>query len=313
MTLPIDTQPIPMRGGLKRQIFRKLGSLFALVLGFGLLWAAEEPVISEFAKDLEEIRVALAQGNAPLALDRARVAAKKHPENPRAHYALGQLAMQQRNDAEALAAMDRAIKLLPSAADIYQDRGWLRLRMGQAAEAVEDFDRFLEIIPGRGPYHWQRGIALYYAGDFAAGKAQFESHQGVNPQDVENAVWHFLCHVPLADVQQAREAWLRVAGDHRVPMMQVQKMFLGDMTPEEVLKVCEDGAPGAGELKNRLFYAHLYISLYQHALGNKEKAKHHANLAVGEFFEPHLMGDVALAHARHLGIQSSTGKGEGKP
>ena len=29
---------------------------------------------------------------------------------------------------------------------------------------------------------------------------QFELHQRVNPQDVENAVWHYLCKVKLVHV-----------------------------------------------------------------------------------------------------------------
>ena len=39
---------------------------------------------------------------------------------------------------------------------------------------------------------WQRGIALYYAGRYQDCREQFESHRTVNPDDVENAAWHFL-------------------------------------------------------------------------------------------------------------------------
>ena len=64
---------------------------------------------------------------------------------------------------------------------------------GRIAQSVAGFDRVAKIVPDYAPQLWQRGIALYYAGRYKDCRAQFESHRTVNPDDVENAAWHFLC------------------------------------------------------------------------------------------------------------------------
>ena len=64
---------------------------------------------------------------------------------------------------------------------------------GRIEESVAGFNALVKLQPKRAPYLWQRGIALYYAGQYRECQAQFESHQIVNPNDVENAAWHFLC------------------------------------------------------------------------------------------------------------------------
>ena len=64
---------------------------------------------------------------------------------------------------------------------------------GRIAESVRGFDEVARRAPDVAPQLWQRGIALYYAGRYADCRAQFESHRLVNPDDVENAAWHFLC------------------------------------------------------------------------------------------------------------------------
>jgi hypothetical protein len=64
---------------------------------------------------------------------------------------------------------------------------------GRVTEAVTGFNRLAALLPAQAPYLWQRGIALYYAGQFRECRLQFESHRLVNPDDVENAAWHFLC------------------------------------------------------------------------------------------------------------------------
>src|SRR3954471_8594126 len=51
--------------------------------------------------------------------------------------------------------------------------------LGRVAESVRDFDRVNALDKDAAPHNWQRGIALYYAGRFADGAAQFEEHRKV--------------------------------------------------------------------------------------------------------------------------------------
>jgi len=88
-------------------------------------------------------------------------------------------------------------------------------------ESARLFDELVEAVPGAEPDLWQRGLALYYADRFADGRAQFELHRTVNPNDVENPAWHFLCVARLEGVKAAREKLLPVGEDSRVPMKEI--------------------------------------------------------------------------------------------
>lgn len=186
----------------------------------------------------------------------------------------------------------------PLRANAFQQRGQNRFFVGEIAESISDFDAYLKFYPDRDPYHWQRGISYYYAPDYAAGRAQFERHQDVNTQDVENAVWHFLCAVRVKDgsVEKARKNLIPIERDTRVPMKQIHDLFAGKGTVEDVLAVCKS--------KNDHCYAHLYLGLYFEAVGENEKAQQHMERSANEFRMDHYMGKVAQVHAKLRGWKS---------
>src|SRR5437764_13250276 len=133
-------------------------------------------------------------------------------------------------------------------------------RSGRIAESAAGFDKVAKLAPGYAPQLWQRGIALYYAGRYQDCRAQFESHRTVNPADVENAAWHFLCVARAETPAQAQAALLPVGPDSRAPMRQIYQMFKGEMRPEQMLA-------SAGPAAEAQFYAHLYAGLYFEATG----------------------------------------------
>ncbi|MFN7921944.1 MAG: hypothetical protein U0Q16_17715 [Bryobacteraceae bacterium] len=174
----------------------------------------------------------------------------------------------------------------------YQQRGEQKFVRNDIDGSIRDFDKAIELEPRLGPHNWQRGIALYYAGRYKDCARQFETHKTVNPEDVENAVWHFLCVARQKDAATARKGLININRDDRVPMMEVYSMFQGKSTPEKVLNVAA-GNP------NGIFYAHLYIGLYHEALGDAKASLEHIRKAAGEFYESHYMGDVAKIHLEH--------------
>ncbi len=194
----------------------------------------------------------------------------------------------------ALADYDAAIKLGPVSAELYRRRGITRFFAGDAKGSVEDFDRHLGIEPDYAPYDWMRGISLYYMGEFEKARAQFESHQKVNSHDVENAAWHFLCVARIEGVEKARASLIPIKGDARVPMKEVQSLFAGTASESDVLAAAEAGPEAAR--RNQLCYAHLYLALYEEALGKKEKSLDHIRRAAGEYGMTHYMGQVARVH-----------------
>ena len=189
----------------------------------------------------------------------------------------------------------------PVDADRWYGEGVRLFFAGDPAAAAAAVDRLIAISPAVAPQLWQRGIALYYAGRYAEGRAQFELHRQVNPDDVENAAWHFLCVARSDGLAAARAALIPIAGDARVPMREIHQLFAGTGTPEAVLAAAGDGQAGPAERRDRLFYAHLYLGLYHEAMAQGEQAKSHLLLAVQEFRMDHYMGRVAQVHVQLRG------------
>jgi len=163
-------------------------------------------------------------------------------------------------------------------------------------EAVAAFNKVIELKPDAAPQLWQRGLALYYAGDYAEGRKQFELHRTVNPDDVENAAWHFLCVAKGEGLEAARQALLPIHGDTRVPMREIYELFAGRGSEDAVLKAAETGDKDSLEHRNQLCYAHLYLGLYHEALGHTDLAKEHLLKAAKEDEMDHYMGRTAQVH-----------------
>jgi lipoprotein NlpI len=146
---------------------------------------------------------------------------------------------------------------------------------GRVKESVTGFDRVAALVPDAAPELWQRGIALYYVGRYDDCRKQFESHRTVNPNDVENPAWHFLCVAHAESPAKAHAALLPVGPDQRSPMREVYEMFKGTMTPEAVLAA-------AGQSTSARFFAELYVGLYYEANGNKTAGLTHLKAAASE-------------------------------
>lgn len=245
---------------------------------------------------LQKAAEAFRQARVEQALEHVREAIVADPAAPRPHFTAGQIYQSMRESAKAIAAYSRVIELEPRAVDAFRNRGIEHFRLGHVKESVEDFNRELKLEPARLAHHWMRGLSFYYAGQFASGKTQFEIHKSVNPHDVENAVWHFLCTAKAENIDKARELYIPIKGDSRIPMMEVHALFGGKGTVEDVMKAVESGEPRQLELNNRYFFAHLYLGLYYDALGDRKKMKEHIDLATGKYAQKHYMGDCARVH-----------------
>ena len=152
--------------------------------------------------------------------------------------------------------------------------------------------------PEFAPEHWRRGIALYYAGRYADGVRQFDLHRTVNPEDVENSAWHYLCNARATTRDNARKALIPVGKDGRVPMAQVLALFAGKLRPQDVIDAADNSGLKDKRLAAARFYAHLYVGLYYEGEGYEKRAKEHLSLAVEKYPVPDYMWDVAAAHLR---------------
>jgi lipoprotein NlpI len=187
------------------------------------------------------------------------------------------------------------VTLLAAAQDIraIMDKAVEDFRAARIQQSLDGFDRVARLSPGDAPYLWQRGIAQYYAGQFRECRDMFVSHRTVNPDDVENAAWHFLCVARAESPDAARKQILPVGPDARRPMREVYQMFKGDMTQAQVMKA-------AGNDRGALFFARLYIGLYLEATGNREAGRAQIEIAAEDRYARvgGYMHDVARVHLR---------------
>ena len=169
---------------------------------------------------------------------------------------------------------------------------------GQIDQSVATFNQLIAVAPRAMPQLWQRGIALYYAGRYDDCRKQFEAHRTVNPDDVENAAWHYLCVARAESPARAKAALLPVGPDARVPMKQVYELFKGAMTPEQVMSA------GGTSLSGQ-FYAHLYLGLYYEAMGDANRARAALETAANDRFRSSggYMHMVARVHVARLGAR----------
>ncbi len=143
---------------------------------------------------------------------------------------------------------------------------------GKPAESVPLFDRVVKLLPETAPQNWQRGIALCCVGNFEEGERQFATHHAVNPDDVENSAWHFLCVAKTKGLAEARKSVIGSRGDSREPMMSVLKMLKGELTPEKVTVAAVANTTEGASRRQAEFYGSLYIALYFDSIGETEKA-----------------------------------------
>lgn len=177
---------------------------------------------------------ALAQGRSQRALELAGKGIAGDAANVPAFLFRGKLLGSLGRHREAAADFTKVIALDPQNADAYNRRGAEQFKLGHIAESIQDFEKYVEFKPGETPGHWMRGISYYYAGRYEEGRRQFAAYEKVDTNDVENAVWHYLCNARLTGATQARAGLLKIGRDQRVPMMQVYALFAGTAQPTDV-------------------------------------------------------------------------------
>ena len=287
-----------LHAGITIKAFCAFNTICAIALGLAVASApAAEVTVEEL---LNQAHAAHQKGEHAQAVSFANRAVAAAPTNARCYYVRGRIYAESREAAKAVADFERVLGMEPRAPGVYQLRGVEHFKLGHFKESIADFDRYIELVPKERPHHWRRGISCYYAGRYEEGRKQFELHQTVNSNDVENAVWHYLCVARSEGVEKARASLIPIQDDRRIPMMKIHELFGGKARPDDVLAAAQANTPSPDQLAHQLFYAHLYLGLYYEAAGNRKLAREHILKAAEDYQQDHSMGDVARVHARLL-------------
>ena len=207
-------------------------------------------------------------------------------------------AMQAGQSGKAVETVDKLLVALPNDPSTLRLAGDVYLRAGKSKAAVDFFDRYLKLEPDALAGLWQRGIALYFARDYKRGVKQFEVHREVNPNDVENAAWHFLCVAKAQSFDKAKTVVLPAPNDSRAPMEEVLQMLSTGDTEKVVTKM--ESFPANTRLRESAdFYGNFYLGLYADAAGDRAEAKRYLDLAA-KAASVSYMGDVARVYAVYL-------------
>jgi lipoprotein NlpI len=242
---------------------------------------------------LLQARSELEQGHKDKAMELASKALALDPRYVPAYLFRGALKGALGRHAEAVTEFTQALSFDPRFADAYHLRGAEHFKLGHIAESIADFDKFLELKPAETPGHWMRGISYYYAGRYEEGAKQFSAYENVDTNDVENAIWHYLCNAKKVGPEKARAALLKIGQDQRVPMMPVYALFQGRAKPADVLAAA--AAAKMEEQKRATFLAHLYLGLYYDSIGDAKQAIDHLTQAAKSETGGY-MADVARVH-----------------
>lgn len=150
--------------------------------------------------------------------------------------------------------------------------GDLYLRAGKVPQAVAQFQRYVQRVPQHEPELWQYGIALALSGDYAAGQKLFEQHGAVNPNDVENSLWHFYCIAKASTAEQARRRVLPAPNDPRAPLEPLLWLYRGEGDAARVWAAVETLPADSRRTAMANFYANLYLAMHAEAVGKRQQA-----------------------------------------
>jgi len=181
-------------------------------------------------------------------------------------------ALAKRDSKGAIAAADAMVKNDQSESSAWRLAGDLYLRAGDYKKAIVQFKRYIERHPEQEADLWQHGIALAFDGQYDEGRKLFELHRTVNPNDVENALWHFYCVAKSSSVEKARLGLLPAPGDRRAPMEELLKLYRGEADEAAVRAAIDQWPKETRNHDSALFYGELYLAMHADSIGDPKRA-----------------------------------------
>jgi lipoprotein NlpI len=275
----------------------------SIIVSLAMLFlAGGPPAVAAPAENplLDQARRAFQSGNREEAVRIASRMIEGDPKEPNNYFLRARFQELMGRREAALADYTKLLEIAPHATEVHYHRGVIHFLLARIPESVADFDRLVEAQPDKVPHQWQRGIALYYAGRYDDGRKQFEMHRTVNPADVENSAWHFLCVARDKGVEEARKKLIPVSGDPRVPMAEILDLYAGRTTPEKVMERVDSSKIEPIAKPAQLLYAHLYLALYYEATGSNALRRSHLQKAVDTNLRNEYMWEVARVHLELL-------------
>jgi lipoprotein NlpI len=152
---------------------------------------------------------------------------------------------------------------------------------GDAKGAVEAFREEIRLAPDRDRAHWRLGIALYFAGAFQEGAAQFAKYHTEDSTDRENGIWKFLCDHADAGMTAARERMLVYRVFDREPFPALYALYAGTKRTSEFKAHMEQ--PELRGNRRAQFFGDYYLGLLTEMEGDRVGAIETVERAVDRY------------------------------
>jgi lipoprotein NlpI len=168
---------------------------------------------------------------------------------------------------------NRAVKMKPDLAEVYNFLGIHHTLLQEYGKAYEMFDAVLELDEQHEYAYLNRGIALYYGDRPALASQDLSAFLSRSPQDAYRAMWLYLAQVKV-DPQMAKTQLRNNSDeiDHDKWSSQLVDLYLGDLSETQFLAQISEGIADQQQYAERLCEAYFYLAKLYQARGNEQVA-----------------------------------------
>jgi len=160
---------------------------------------------------------------------------------------------------------NRAVKLKPNLAPVYNFLGIHHTLAQDFGKAYEMFDAVLELDDSHQYAYLNRGIALYYGGRPELSSHDFETFLSHAPADAYRILWLYLAQAKVdANTAYKQLVTNSEALDQESWSSQLVQLYLGQLSETQFLAQISNGVQGQQQYLERLCEAYFYLAkLYQ--------------------------------------------------
>jgi len=185
---------------------------------------------------------------------------------------------------------NRAMKLKPNSAPVYNFLGIHNTLMQQYEKAYEFFDSALELDEQHEYAYLNRGIALYYGDRAELAENDFNQFLSLSPNDPYRVLWLYIAQVETNEEQALITLKANAqALDETQWAYQLISLYAGDLSESTFLSGIRDDVKTEEEYAQRLCEAYFYLAKLHQNFGEQSIAADYFRLAlstnVHEFIE----------------------------
>jgi lipoprotein NlpI len=185
---------------------------------------------------------------------------------------------------------NRAVKLKPDLAEVYNFLGIQHTLMQQYEKAYEFFDSAIELNEEHEYAYLNRGIALYYGDRAELAETDFDTFLSHSPSDPYRVLWLYLAQATASETQALATLKANAdAVDESQWGYQLLSLYTGELSEQAFLAGIRHGINSEQEYAQRLCEAYFYLAKRHQAAGQPDVAADYFRLAlatnVHEFIE----------------------------